>query len=182
MGKKISEIFFVIVFFPITIIFFIFKFIYKQISKKRISKYISELTLENIDNLSGVDFEDFLYYLLTNVGFKVKRTKKSYDYGADLIINLKNEIIVIQCKLYNNHSVGNSAVQEVYSATNYYNASLGIVITNSYFSKSAINLANKSGILLWNRNTINQLIKLEENQKKSFINELYLSAISKQTA
>ncbi|MGN0961347.1 MAG: restriction endonuclease [Christensenellales bacterium] len=167
MGKKISEIIFIIVFFPFTIIFFILKLLNKIIQKKQINKYLSSITLDNIDSLSGDEFEDFLYYLLLSMDFKVKKTKKSHDYGADLIINSKNKKIVIQCKLYNNHTVGNSAVQEVYTATNYYNASLGVIITNSYFSKPAINLAEKSGIILWNRNTLNKILNLKSNEKQA---------------
>ena len=87
MGQKFSGVFFVIVFFPITIIFFIIKHLFKLFQKKRISIYLSSITLDNIDSLSGIEFEDFMYYLLLSLGFNVKRTKKSHDYGADLIIN-----------------------------------------------------------------------------------------------
>lgn len=166
MGRKISEIFFVIVFFPITIIFFIFKFIFKKLQQQKLSKYLSSITLDSIDSLSGVEFEDFMYYLLTSLGLNVKKTKKSHDYGADLLINLKDKTIVVQCKLYNKHSVGNSAVQEVYTATNYYNASLGMIVTNSFFTKPAITLAEKSGVKLWNRDTLNKLINLNSKDRR----------------
>lgn len=176
MGRRISEIFFVIVFFPITIIFFIFKHIFRKLHNKKLSNYLSSITLENIDALSGVEFEDFMYYLLTSLGLNVKKTKKSHDYGADLIINLRDKTIVVQCKLYNKHSVGNSAVQEVYTATNYYNASLGMIVTNSFFTKPAIILAEKSGIKLWNRDTLGKLINLNSRNKrtlrKKLINEI----------
>lgn len=173
MGKNISAIIFVIVFFPFTIIFFIFKNLINYIQKKQINNYISKLTIDNIDSLSGDEFEDFLYYLFLSLNFKVKKTQKSHDYGADLIIKSKDKLIVIQCKLYNNHSVGNSAVQEIYTATNYYNASLGVVITNSYFSKPAISLAEKSGIKLWNRNILKQMINLNSFQKKELKKQLF---------
>lgn len=172
MGSKFLGVFFVIVFFPFTITFFILKGLFKIFQKKRMSIYLSSITLDNIDSLSGVEFEDFMYYLLTNLGFKVTRTKRSHDYGADLIINLKNRIIVVQCKLYNNHSVGNSAVQEIYTATNYYNAQLGMIVTNSFFSKPAISLAEKSGIKLWNRENLDRIINLKSYEKKLLKEEL----------
>lgn len=158
--------FFVIVFFPITIIFFVTKFILKKIQLIRLDRYISTITLTRIDSLSGEEFEDFMYYLLCSMGFSVSKTKKSHDYGADLIVSSKSKKIVIQCKLYTKHSVGNSAVQEIYTATNYYNAQLGLVVTNSFFSKPAISLAESSGILLWNRNMLQNIIQLSRNDKK----------------
>lgn len=176
MGKKISDILLIIAFFPIAIIFFIYKLLIKKISKIQLNNYLSNITIEKIDNLNGNEFEEFLYYLFTSYGFKVNKTKKSHDYGADLIINLNNHLITIQCKLYNNHSVGNSAVQEIYTAKNYYQANMGIVITNSNFSKPAILLAEKSNIILWDRKFLIKLLNLNKYEikqlKKFLINQI----------
>lgn len=167
MGNKKIKTFFIIAFFPIAIIFYLLRFFYKIIQRKFIKNYLSSISLDSIDNLSGNEFEEMLYYLLLSHGLKVTKTKKSHDYGADLIIHNKDKIIVIQCKLYTKHAVGNSAVQEIYTATNYYNANIGIIATNSHFSKSAITLAEKSGIILWNREYLSNLLKCKN---KKFIN------------
>lgn len=166
MGKMNWKIFLCVVFFPITIAFFILKWLLRRLQNIYLKRYISSITIDSIDSLSGEEFEDLLYYYFSSIGFKVKKTKKSHDYGADLIILGKTKKIVIQCKLYYNHSVGNSAIQEIFTATNYYNAEKGLVITNSYFSKPAINLAESSGIILWNRNTLEKILHLNNNDKK----------------
>ena len=129
MGKK-CKIILAVVFFPVTIVFFIVKLL----DKKRFNKYLENISIKDIDGLDGHAFEDVMYELFKNAGIKVEKTPKSRDYGADLIINTKLEKIVVQCKLYYNHNVGNSAIQEINTAKNYYDATMGVVITNSYFN------------------------------------------------
>lgn len=114
--------------------------------------------MASIDGLDGHSFEEFLYLFFKNLGYNVEKTSKSRDFGADLIINMKNEKIVIQCKNYYNHNVGNSAVQEIATAKDYYNATKGIVITNWYFTIPAQTLADKVGVKLIDRNILSDIL------------------------
>ena len=132
MGKNL-KITIAIVFLPITIVFFVCKVFWRLIEKIKTKKYLSHIDIEMIDSLGGHDLEEFLYYFFRNLKFDVKRTKTSRDYGADLILNYKDMTIVIQCKLYFNHNVGNSAIQEITTAKDYYLADKGVVITNSSY-------------------------------------------------
>lgn len=157
MGKKI-KLTLSIVFLPITILFLLVKLIYRSIEKKILRKVISKISIIDIDGLDGHGFEEFLYLFFKSLNLNVKKTKSSRDYGADLIVEYKNKIIVIQCKLYYNHSVGNSAIQEINTAKNYYLADKGVVITNSYFTKSAISLSNSNDITLIDRLGMSSLL------------------------
>lgn len=168
MGKQVLKYFFVIVLFPLTIIFLFTKKLYNNIYNKYINKYISNLDIQSIDVLSGVEFEELMFHVFKNMGFKVSRTNKSHDYGADLILEINRIKIVLQCKMYYGHNVGISAVQEVYSSLKYYGASLGGVVTNSYFTKSAINLSATTNVLLWDRNNLIKLLKFKEYEKVDF--------------
>jgi len=150
----------------------------KKNSTKKIDKYLNNITIDGINSLSGQDFEEFLYYLFLNLGFDVTKTKNSHDYGADLILRVNNIKIAVQSKLYFNHSVGTSSVQEVYSSTKYYGTQLGIVITNSKFTKNAVNLAKSTNILLWDKEMLNWLINLSGKEKKNFKYKLMYSVIS----
>lgn len=67
--------------------------------------------------------------------------------GADVIAYKDNIKYVIQVKFYNN-PVGNKAVQEVVGAIGMYKADKGIVVTNSTFTPSAIELAQANNIEL----------------------------------
>lgn len=175
MGGIIGFVLFCIFFIILTI--YIRK-LWTNFQTKKLNNYISNTTIDSIDSLSGQDFEEFLYYLFLNLGFDVEKTKSSHDYGADLILKVNNISIAVQSKLYFNHSVGSASVQEVYSSTKYYNTNAGVVITNSYFTKSAISLANSTNVILWDRNMLINLLNLKDIEKKIFKNKLICSIIA----
>lgn len=110
-------------------------------------------TIEEVDEMTGIEFEQFLYYKFKKRGFKVKTTPVTGDYGADLVIRKKREIIVVQAKRYQ-RDVGIAAVQEVIGSIAYYQASKGMVITNSFFTPNAVNLARANDIILWKRKEV----------------------------
>lgn len=118
-----------------------------------------QITIQKIDTLNGIEFENFLVDLFTNLGYKVTTTKTTGDQGVDLIVIKNSQVTAIQAKCYNN-SVGNGAVQEVIAGAKFYNADKGIVITNNYFTSSAKDLANKTGIILWDRDKLSDMIRL----------------------
>lgn len=75
---------------------------------------------EDLDTLTGLEFETYLMKLLKEHGFEdVRTTPATGDQGADLIAHLNGRTIVIQAKRYRG-SVGNRAVQEVAGAVRYY--------------------------------------------------------------
>lgn len=113
--------------------------------------------MKEIDSMKGVEFEELLKNYFESEGYKVDLTPKTNDYGADLVIRKKGERIVVQAKRYKN-KVGNKAVQEVVSAKPYYQADKAMVVTNSYFTKNAINLAKANKVVLWNRDTIKKIL------------------------
>lgn len=107
------------------------------------------ITIEQIQGLTGVEFEMLLKKKLSEMGYEVKCTPTTGDYGADLIIDDKEGTrFIIQCKRFS-AKVNLKAVQEVSGALAHYSGDYGIVITSSQFLKSAINLAESSGIELW---------------------------------
>ena len=65
---------------------------------------------------------------------------------------------VVQAKIQQG-SVGIKAVQEVTGAIGYYQANLGLVITNSKFTEPAKNLAASNKIELWDRDNFKKIIK-----------------------
>jgi restriction system protein len=55
-------------------------------------------------------------------------------------------------------NVSNSSVQEVVASKNYYNSDKCMVVTNSYFTNSAVELARANSVELINRDKLFQLI------------------------
>ena len=172
MGKK-CKIIAGIVFLPITVIFFVIKCFVRLLENRHMKSYIGSISIADVDSLDGHEFEEFLFYFFKSLGLKVKKTKKSRDYGADLVLNYSDKIIVIQCKLYYNHSVGNSAIQEINTAKNYYMADKGVVITNSFFSKSAKNLSTSADIILIDRLAFDELLSADKTNKKLLLSSYF---------
>ena len=135
----------------VLIIFSILFVIKKVTTFIKIKTYKS--TMSKIDRMSGQDFELVLKKYFEKKGYRVETTPTSNDYGADLVLHKGGIKTVVQAKRYKN-SVGNSAVQEIVAAKAYYKAKKCLVITNSYFTKNAKNLAQVNGVELWDRNKL----------------------------
>ncbi len=116
------------------------------------------INISDIDKMSGYDFESFLVKLYKKMGYSVQQTPLSNDQGGDLVVEKLGVRYVVQAKRYNT-SISNSAVQQVVASIKYYNADKGILITNSIFTKSSINLADSNKIELIDRDELKYLIR-----------------------
>ena len=111
------------------------------------------------ESMTGIEFETFSKKLLEANGFdNVEVTTASHDYGVDVIAYKDNIKYAIQCKKYSS-KVGIKAVQEVIGSRSMHKCHVGVVLTNNYFTKSAIELAEKNNIFLWDRNKLDELLK-----------------------
>ena len=141
--------------------------LFRGLNKIKIKNRYLNSGLNVVDKMSGEEFETFLKAHYEKHGFKVDKTPKSNDYGADLILKKDSLKIVLQAKRWNSR-VGIEAIQQIVAAINYYNADKGIVVTNNYFTKNAYELALKNNIELYDRN---KLIKIMISSKdKNIIN------------
>ena len=118
-------------------------------ARKRKKKYLKS-NIQSIDSMTGVEFEEYLKAHFEKKGYKVENTPASNDYGADLILIKGGVKTVVQVKRYKG-KIGNSAIQEVVGAAGYYKADKCMVITNSFFTVNAENLAKANNVELWDR-------------------------------
>jgi ribosomal protein L34E len=115
--------------------------------------------LLNFQDLSGEAFEELLARILRNAGYHVRLTKKSYDYGIDLIVSRHEKeepFYLIQAKkrrhkyrqefITRNMLENSAAGKEVYQAPN---AQI-CFITTSYFDEAALRFAAKANIMTIN--------------------------------
>lgn len=118
----------------------------------------ADRTVDEIDKMSGEEFELFTAAVLKGCGFVIEEiTKTTGDYGADIIVSFGQIRIAVQCKRYS-HPVGVKAVQEVISAMKHYDCEEAIVITNNYFTNQAEILAKDNEVVtLWDRNKLIQM-------------------------
>lgn len=124
-----------------------------------------------VDEMSGTEFEEFMADVLYRSGIEViELTKKSGDFGADIIIMYEGERTAVQCKRYM-RPIGVKAVQEAVSSMSYYKCTRSAVITNSTFTRQAEELAAENGVILWDGEDVRQFMTLAEtrgikNQKR----------------
>lgn len=125
----------------------------------------TDISIADTDEMSGIEFESFCMGVLQQNGFEnVRMTETTGDYGGDLLAE-KDEIkYVIQCKRYNG-SIGINAIQEVVGSREVYHTHVGVVLTNSHFTKNAEILAEKTNVLLWDRSRLSKLYALGNNKR-----------------
>jgi restriction endonuclease Mrr len=114
--------------------------------------------IDDIDIMSGEAFELCLSDLYEKMGYVVESTPVTGDQGADLIITKHGIRSIIQAKRYSG-TVGNSAVQQAIAALSYYQGNKAVVITNNYFTKSAVKLAKSANVELIDRDKLHSLIE-----------------------
>ena len=159
--KLMTVLSFIIALYAILII------ISKLRKRQKKQKYINSGIL-TVDKMGGIEFESFLQAHYEALGYNVKLTKSSCDYGVDLIIKKDGQLTIIQAKRYGS-KVGVNAIQQIVAGLRYYKASKGIVVTNNYYTKNAINLAEANEIELIDRNKLIEI--MDKNNCKEVAKE-----------
>ena len=93
-----------------------------------------------VDQMSGVEFEEFVAAQLRTRGWSVIRTPSTGDYGVDLIAKKDGTCMAVQCKRLA-RAVGVAAVQQVVSGGRHHGCDQAVVVTNQAFTKAARQLA-----------------------------------------
>lgn len=97
--------------------------------------------------LTPEQYEQFCATLLTNNGWNARLTRRTGDFGADIIAEKAGQKLAIQCKQWSK-SVGVKAVQEAHKAISYYRANQAIVVTTTGYTHAAKDLAKSTGVRL----------------------------------
>lgn len=125
--------------------------------QKRENDRVRALQIADIDNMTGIEFEQYVGKILQSQGYKIQFTKISGDFGADIIAHKNHDKYVFQLKRYKK-SVHIEAVQQAVASMKYYSANKSGIITNSYFTKPARELADINECLLVDRDTLSTWI------------------------
>lgn len=126
--------------------------VYQNVQNDSFAKFGGvDAELMTIDLMEGHDFEYWCAGLLRKIGFsRVEVTPGSNDQGVDILAQKDGVKYAIQCKRYS-HDLGNTPVQEVHAGKAMYNCHVGVVLTNQHFTTGAKQLAQATGVLLWDR-------------------------------
>lgn len=142
----------------------VFLFVASIWKKVRSQQSLQRSNIHQIDDMTGIQFEEFLVQLFMKQGYRATMTKSSGDFGADLVLKGNGETIVVQAKRYKS-SVGVKAVQEIIAAIRMYDANSAWVVTNSYFTKQAQTLASHNDVRLIDRDELLELIQNTRRRK-----------------
>ena len=132
----------------------------KKLKKVLSDNYYPEMQnkLAAVDAMDGHEFEYFCAELLKENGFvNVEVTQASGDFGVDVLAEKDGVTYAVQCKCYSD-KVGNHAVQEATSGAQYYHRMVAVVLTNSTFTPAAIETAQKTNVLLWDREKLKEMM------------------------
>lgn len=116
--------------------------------------------IDEIDALTGIDFERFVAYMFQKKGYRTEMTKQTHDRGADVIAEKGKECLIIQVKRSNN-SINKNAVFEAFFARRSYQGTSACVVTNSELTAQAMNFAHENSILIIDRSRIRKFLRSE---------------------
>lgn len=131
-----------------------YKKVHEWISEHCITQVEEELRQQEEDrtdagylkDMSGQDYEIYCGRILKDAGWNVEQTPHN-DQGADLIAQIEDLKVCIQCKRYSN-PVGNKAVQEAIAGKAFYKGTHAVVVSNAGFTKAAKSLAESADVIL----------------------------------
>lgn len=134
------------------------------LNNKAHKDYIKRLQasdMASVDTMTGRQFELYLEVLFQALGYGVEQLPASNDFGADLILVNGDVRIAVQAKRYKGN-VGNRAVQMILGAKSYYSCNEAWIVTNSFYTKAAIQMASKTEVRLYDRNGLLQFMTMNQ--------------------
>jgi restriction system protein len=115
--------------------------------------FILRSKIEDVDEMTGWEFERWLERFFEQLGFAVERTPYRGDFGADFVLKWKSTRVAVQAKR-TSQLVGLRAVQEVVAAKAYYKCDQAMVVTNSYFTDQAMILSRANNVWMRSRDDL----------------------------
>ena len=114
-----------------------------------------------IDAMDGTTFELSVVDLLQVLGYEDVERIGGFEEGTDILATDEGERIAVQAQRQST-PVGISAVRALIEGMKRCGCTKGLVITNSFFTEQAIELADLCRIELWDRKVLSDLVEGEE--------------------
>ncbi len=124
--------------------------------------------LADIDDMSGLQFEEFVAAQLRIRGWSVTPTAGTGDYGVDLIAAKDGARMAVQCKRLAK-AVGVAAVQQVVSGAAHHRCQRTAVVTNRGFTRAARQLASTHRCRLVGREQLHIWLSAEPARERRLL-------------
>lgn len=141
--------------------------IYQQRMKQ---KALRALQISQVDTMTGEEFEEYVAELFRFQGYEAYMTRRSGDYGVDIVVSKDGVKTAVQTKRYSK-KLDQKPVREAVTgmAVREYGCTKAMVVTNSTFTKAAEFLAKESGCELVDREKLSEWILMFQGENTSLI-------------
>lgn len=114
----------------------------------------------NFKRLTPRQFEKLVADIFRRMGYEVKLTPKTADYGADVVAKRGEDTLVVQVKKFSrSHKVSNRDVQRLLGSMWKYGANKAVFVTSSGYTDFAYKQAKEAPIKLWNHEELCEMIE-----------------------
>jgi len=132
---------------------------YENINVSESSRAPRYVDLNDLELVSGYEFEYILAEILRRIDGDATVTEASGDQGVDVIWIRENSTVGIQAKAYDkSNPVGNSAIQEIHTGVTVreseYSIDSAAVVTTSRYTDAAKEAAERSNVRLYGRSDL----------------------------
>jgi restriction system protein len=112
------------------------------------------IRLADVDHMSGLDFEQYVCRLMERQGYRdVHNVRGSADFGVDVVATMAGIRYAVQVKRYKGN-VSRRAISDAVAGKYHFNCDAAMVVTNSYFTKGAKELAQSTNCTLVDRDQL----------------------------
>ena len=154
-----------LIFWPFKLLFRFCRWLHRWRRERR------RMRRADFDDMDGWEFEEYVAKLLVRDGYiHVEVTRGSGDQGVDILAQRDGVSYAIQCKHYAG-KIPNKAVQEAYAGAEFYGCDIPVVLTNSFFSPSALELGDEIGVELWDREELKKRIGQDVEWGRTYFGE-----------
>ena len=105
----------------------------------------------------GIRFEQECKSSLIQRGYLVEETRKTGDFGVDLVAYRNGRRTAIQCKNWKT-KVNPRAVQEIVAGRVHYGCDQAVVVSQNGFTKAAVELAKSNNVILCTAEEFHRLL------------------------
>lgn len=117
---------------------------------------------------NGRGYELYVAGILRDGGWDTQVTPQSGDHGADIIATKDGRRVAVQCKFFTS-KVGNSSVQEIYSAKDFYECHAAVVVSNAEYSRAARKIASSLNVALLHHDMLIHALSGDRPQEKEVL-------------
>lgn len=132
----------------------IFAAVLAGVAFKNRYRRLRAIRLADVAHMEGLEFERYVCRLMEGQGYRnVENVRGSGDFGVDIIAERDGVRYAVQVKRYKG-KVSRRAISDAVAGKYHFNCDAAMVVTNSYFTAGALQLAQSTSCTLIDGDTL----------------------------